>query len=70
MRVKEILHQLGLGCFGLSSFRKYSFGSYGYFIDSYDSGKSNNPSFQSIKSPQSCSKIKSTFPDFAEKVLI
>jgi hypothetical protein len=33
------------------------------------SKKSRNPSCQSIKSPQSCS-IKSTFPDFAEKVLI
>jgi len=68
--VKKILQHWGVGCFGLSSFRKFAFGSYGYFIDSYDSGKSNNPSCQSIKSPQSCSKIKSTFPDLAEKVLI
>jgi hypothetical protein len=45
---------MGLGCLGLSSIRKYAFGSYGYFIDSYDSGKSNNPSCKSIKSPPSC----------------
>jgi hypothetical protein len=32
MGVKEILHQLGVGCFGLSSIRKVGFESYGFLL--------------------------------------
>jgi hypothetical protein len=52
---------LGVGCFGLGSIRKVGFESYGYFIDSYDSGKSCTPSSKSIKSPQSCSHTLSQY---------